>query len=192
MFVIRPPTTHERTWAELEERINLATNSLEKTQSKLNACAPHENRKRLHLKRELESPTVERDKDRKVVAEIETALAMVELLRSCPVCGTVSDIHDFDNTNDLFRSQCSECGAAWGRRTCGACQKPFPFLDFPGNIPSEDILEADRRYGADVLAIPLADQVYQCPNCANPTDSILPNSVSELKKSATPGKAGGL
>jgi hypothetical protein len=173
--VIRPPAVHERTWAALNAQIEEAAAGLADGNMKLIACDPRDRRKRLHLKHELDRASRDHAVDRQVWAAIEVAIALIELLRVCPVCRTASDTHSFEHTNDLFRSQCSECGATWGRRTCRACDEPFPFLDYPGNSPSEDILGADRKYGADVLAIPLADHVYVCPNCGSRTDGGPPN-----------------
>ncbi len=170
LYVVRPPAAHERTWAALQARIDEAGSSLTDAKSKLDACDQRDRRKRLRLKHELDGAARGHEADGRVWANIEAALATVELLRLCPVCGTICDPHAFEHTDDLFRTQCSECGSAWGRRTCHACERPLPFLDFPGNSPSEDLLEADRRYGADVLAIPVAEHVYVCPNCESRTD----------------------
>ena len=170
LYVVRPPASHERTWAALQARIDEAASSLTDAKSKLDACDQRDRRKRLHLKHKLDRTARDHAADLQVRTAIEGALPLVELLRVCPVCRTASDTHAFEHTSELFRSQCSECGSVWGRRTCDTCQEPFPFLDFPGNSPLDDVLGADRRYGADVLAIPLGDHVYVCPNCAKRTD----------------------
>ena len=168
--VIRPPAAHELTWVALQVRIKTAAAFVAEAKAKLAACSAHDKRKRLRIKHELDGAARDWETDRQLWAEIQEALRVLSLLRVCPVCRTECDQHHFDHTNNLFRAQCSECGSAWGRRTCHACGQPLAFLDFPGNSPSEDLLEAERRYGADVLAIPLADHVYVCPNCASRTD----------------------
>ncbi len=173
LHVIRPPATHEQAWLELDARIEAATSLIQDAQTKLNACSsrdPRENRKRLHLKQELDHAAKDQNAARQLKEGIGKAVAIVQLLRCCPVCRKTAEVQQFEQTEELFRCQCSDCGAKWGRRLCNGCQKSFAFLDFPGNTPSDQLLEADRHYGADVLALPVRAGVYACPNCARQSD----------------------
>lgn len=173
LHVTRPPDAHERVWVELRERLDAAARSETDARRKLDACDPRdprENRTRLHLRNELERVAGEHEAARLVVARVDGAIATLELLRSCPICRTTAYVHEFEHADDLFRCHCSDCGATWGQRTCNECHHPFPFLDFPGNEPSEDLLGADRRYGADVLALPLRPGAYVCPHCGGGSD----------------------
>lgn len=174
LYVTRPPAAHERGWVDLDTRVDSAARSVMDARAKLEACdprEPRENRKRLHLKHELDHAAAEHNAARQVAAAVDAAIATLDLLRRCPICRTTADVHEFEQAEELFRCHCSECGATWGRRTCNACRHPFPFLDFPGNEPSEDLLGADRRYGADVLALPLSPGAYVCPHCGGSSDS---------------------
>jgi hypothetical protein len=174
LYVTMPPTAQKQGWSHLDARITSAGRSVDEVRARLNACDPRDNRKRLLLKHELDVTSAESEATRRVETGVETAIATINLLRACPVCRTIADVHAFDQANDLFRCHCSECDATWGRRSCSACGHPFPILDFPGNEPSDDLLEADRRYGADVLALPVAEQAYLCPRCGDRSDAHAP------------------
>src|SRR5262249_1601080 len=169
LHVIRPPAVQERAWGDLQARIDSAGRSVTEARAKLDPCDPPD-RKRPPLKHALDLASAEHDATRRIAADVQTSIEIIDLLRACPVCLTTADVYAFEQTQNLFRCHCSECEATWGQRTCGACHGAFPFLDFPGNEPSEAVLEADRRYGADVLALPLVDQVYLCPNCGKRSD----------------------
>lgn len=163
--VIRPPAPAERSWSDLDTMVAAEGHRLTALGAKLDACDARDKGRRARLKQELDAASVVESTSRQVRARLESAVAATDLLRACPVCRTVADVYAFKYADDLFRCSCEDCKATWGRRTCGACRKPFPFLDFPGNPPSEDILDADRRYGADVLALPIAIGVYLCSIC---------------------------
>lgn len=173
LHVIRPSAEHERPWRDLERRLADADAAVAVVQAKLDACDPRdgrENRKRLHLRQALEQAVAEAEAIRRVQADLRRAIAAAELLRVCPVCRVRGDVHAFEQDEDLFRCRCADCGASWGQRRCTSCERPFPFLDFDGNEPSEDLLDADRRYGADVLAVPLDEQAYLCSRCGKRSD----------------------
>jgi len=175
LVVSRPPAEHERKWADLADRIAAAERAKDDAKEKLDACDRkdhREARKRLRLKAELDRAESEHDATLTAAEAIRNAIDAVDLLRNCPVCRAQASDRAFEHDNELplFHCTCSECGATWGRRTCDACRQPFAFLTFPGNEPSEDLLDADRRYGADVLALPLDDDVYACPRCGARSD----------------------
>lgn len=173
LHVIRPPAEHESKWSDLELRLSESTSSISDIQAKLAACDPHdprENRKRLHLKRDLDEAVDENKTAQRVKADLFHAAAAAELLCVCPICRAHANVRAFEEADDLFRCRCAECGASWGQRRCTNCERPFPFLDFVGNKPSEELLDADRRYGADVLAVPLDEQAYLCSRCGKRSD----------------------
>src|SRR5262249_19326789 len=120
LHVIRPPAVQERAWGDLQARIDSAGRSVTEARAKLAACDPRD-RKRLHLKHELDLASAEHDATRRIAADVQTSIEIIDLLRACPVCLTTADVYAFEQTQNLFRCHCSECEATWGQRTCGAC-----------------------------------------------------------------------
>lgn len=173
LFVSRPPSEQERVWRDLDDRIATADRAKQEALTKLDALDPKDrrlDRKRLHVKGELDQAEREHGAARQAQVAMQSAIKTIDLLRGCPVCRTTAKVNAFEEAERLFRCGCSECRAVWGMRNCDACGRPFAFLEFAGNEPSEQLLDADRRYGADVLALPLVDGVYVCPRCGARSD----------------------
>lgn len=168
--VIRPPATHELIWKDLVNRATVASSFVAEAKAKLAACDKRDKGKLKRLRTDCTNAVSDHEADQQVEESLRQAVTLVELLCVCPVCRTIVDTHAFDQADNLFRCRCPECDAVWGRRSCGSCRRPFPFLDFPGNEPSKDLLNVDRRYGADVLALPLEQQVFLCPHCGRRSD----------------------
>lgn len=170
MQVIQPPTTSEVIWKDLADSATVVASSVADARAELDACDRREKGKLRRLKTKWEEAVSDHEAVQQVEVSLRQAATFVGLLCVCPVCRTAVDTHAFEQTDDLFRCRCRECDAVWGRRSCGSCGRPFPFLDFPGNEPSKDLLNVDRRYGADVLALSLEQQVFLCPHCGRRSD----------------------
>jgi hypothetical protein len=168
--VVRPAFDHERDWRALDERITRGQRHAEAKQSELSALSPRENRKRLHIRHELEQSAPARASDQKVRDALREALSFADRLLQCPICQTHGDPGAFEEATPLFRCRCPECDAQWGLRSCASCDRPFPFLKFAGNVASSDLLAVDRHYGCDVLAVPIDERAFLCPHCGKPTD----------------------
>lgn len=169
--VVRPPASHERRWVELETKLESARREVTVAQARLGQCDLRDKRKRLHLRHDMDQAVAAQKAVEDLAARLPVGVLRAERLLSCPVCRTTANAGEFKHVDALFRCHCSECKATWGRRTCGACHGFFAFLDFPGNKASDNLLESDRRFGADVLALPVAGQVYICPHCGRRTDA---------------------
>lgn len=169
--VTRPPAANELAWKALEERAAEAELRAVEADDKLAAC-DKKARKRLHLRHEAEAARSEANSYRDAVARVDAAICSARRLLQCPVCETISDTHSFQQTGVLFRARCPDCGASWGTQTCAGCEQPFPFLTFSGHEPADSLLDLDRRYGADVLAIPLPSGGFMCPHCGTDTEAL--------------------
>ena len=168
LLVVRPPGEHERPWEDFVKDVESANSAVLAKQKELDDCDPRRhNRQRLRLRQELDTAISLGGNVQRLAAEPDPAIAHVEMLLACPVCRKTADPIAFRQVDDLFSCRCADCGTTWGQRGCASCRRPFAFLDFAGNRPSEDLLDVDRRYGADVLALPIDNQVYLCPWCGH-------------------------
>ena len=125
---------------------------------------------RIHLKAKFEGLDALHGANLAVEEGLRKATMLTRTLLTCPVCREQANPHSFEQTGSLFRCECPSCSAVWGRRTCAGCTEAFAFIDFIGNEPSQELLGADRRYGADVLALPVDEDVFVCPHCGLRSD----------------------
>lgn len=168
--VVRPPAAYDPSWRGLEHRAMQAAAVLMEARRRLEECDPRDSRKRLRLKHELDIAQSQVESVDQLVEFTRRATENTRLLLICPICETRADVDAFEQTDDFFRCRCEECNSEWGRRSCHSCGQAFPYLAFDGNQPSDNLTEADRRYGSDVLALPVAVDVYLCPRCGGRSD----------------------
>lgn len=160
---IRPSTDSNYSWNDLTIRLNNTLEEVAALQAKISHTK--DSRSKLQFKLKLDEARSLLDFDKKVVEELSVAKIKVEKLLVCPVCSTRSTPYSFEEADNLFRCKCRDCDSVWGLRSCNKCHLKYPFIYFPGNEPTDDLSEIDRRYGSDILAIPLNDHSYLCPNC---------------------------
>ena len=168
--VVRPPSAHDKAWESHRRQTESRAKAVAQVKAKLAACGPNENRKRLHLKAKFEGLDALHGANLAVEEGLRKATMLTRTLLTCPVCREQANPHSFEQTGSLFRCECPSCSAVWGRRTCAGCTEAFAFIDFIGNEPSQELLGADRRYGADVLALPVDEDVFVCPHCGLRSD----------------------
>lgn len=162
-IVVRPSTDSKYSWNDLTNRLNSTIEEVSALQSKIaNTKDP---RSKLQFKQKLDEAQRLLVFDHKATEELLSAKNSIEKLLVCPICSTRSTPYSFEEADNLFRCKCHDCDSAWGLRSCNKCHVKYPFIFFPGNEPTEDLSDIDRRYGSDVLAIPLNDHSYLCPHC---------------------------
>ncbi len=162
--IIEPGGDEAIHWPALQERISTMQQKAGGLRQKI-LTAKGTDRK--HLKHELALEREGIDMDIQLSKNIKSSLEHAACLLNCPICDSSVSTWNFQAEDGLFYCHCSGCNSRWGLRRCGICGNAYPFLDFPGNDPSEGLLDADRRYGCDILALPLGKNRFLCPHCGN-------------------------
>jgi hypothetical protein len=173
LALVAPPRRDDGTWAGLTDRmckLELQTTEIE---AEIEALHPH-SRKRGHLKAALAEVEDELAADRRVAEWLASAHEDIAALMNCPVCHTTTTAYGFEERQDAFVCECSECGSRWGLQHCASCACRFPFLSFPGNRVDEPAADVDRQFGCDVLAVPSSADSFVCPECGS-------GSIAEAK-----------
>lgn len=170
LVVVQPVAPHEEHWTALDEMCLQQDIAAREAQAKLDACPTRGRRSHLRLRKSLVEQNERRTAATVLQRGISEALAVTERLCACPVCFERAQPRQFDHTEEEFRCRCYDCGATWGLRTCNACRHRLPFIEFDGNEPSRDTRTTVRRCGADILALPLAEGIFLCPECGQPSD----------------------
>lgn len=162
-IVVRPPSNSKSLWHDLDQRLENFREEVSGLQDKI--AQTKGTRERLHFKKKLDEAQHLLEADNKVSNNLRLALDGINKMLNCPICKTHNSPYLFEETDNLFRCKCNECDSVWGLRLCNDCGEKYAFLAFSGNDPSNDLSEIDRRYGSDILAIPLTNHSYLCPHC---------------------------
>lgn len=162
-FLVKPLQTGGSAWPNLDERFERSKKEVHSLNIKLTETKG--TRDRLHIKKKLDETQISFLADEITLRNIKSASSLLKKLLNCPICQKSNSPYSFEEAGGLFRCSCDGCNSYWGLRGCDNCGSLYPFLNFPGNDPSSDFLNVDRRYGSDILAVPLNDQEYLCPDC---------------------------
>ncbi len=169
--VVAPPRAAG--WPDLERRIEEAQREVDSLQAQLDAIDPRDPRRtrdKLHLKNKRAQAARALAADQAVRDSLDQAGRSLTEQLTCPVCHHACSQYRFEHVERRFRVSCSACDSTWGLRDCSACGGLFPFIDCPDNTPGADPLSADTAYGCDVLALPVAPEVYLCTQCGQRSD----------------------
>jgi hypothetical protein len=162
-MLLRPPTNSKSSWDDLDLRLARFREEVTGLQSKI--AETKGTRERLHFKQKLDEAQHLLVADDKVTNNLNVAFDRINRMLNCPICKTHNSPYSFEEADNLFRCKCNECDSVWGLRLCNDCGNKYAFLAFPGNEPCDDLSEIDRRYGSDILSIPLSTHSYLCPHC---------------------------
>jgi len=160
-------------WTALHRRIEEQQKTTASLRAQLDAIDPRDPRRsrdKLHFKDKLAKASQALAADESVRDGLIAAREALTRQLTCPVCREQCGPYDFGHAEHRFRVSCTSCDSLWGLRDCAACGSLFPFLDCPDNPPGADPLDADTAYGCDVLALPLAPEVYLCTRCGQRSD----------------------
>ncbi len=169
-FVVVAPARNGAGWPELERRREHAAREVRRVQKRIDDLDPRKKEDRKHLRKQLADFQREQQLDDLTCQALREAATWTRSLLACPTCPDNATPYDFEAAGGQFRVTCPSCGTTWGLRECAHCDQPFPFIDFPDNEPGAQPLEVDRHYGCDVLAFPVAEDVYLCTRCGLRSD----------------------
>lgn len=166
-ILVRPSTNYS--WDDLVVRLNNSREEVSTLQAKI--AQTKDPRSRLQFKQKLDEAQHLFDTYDKATKNLSDAQVKIDRMLNCPICYTRNSPYSFEEADNLFRCKCRECDSVWGLRSCNNCHASYPFLSFPGNEPTDELSEIDRRYGSDILAIPLSRHSYLCPHCGQRPES---------------------
>lgn len=169
-FTVVTPPRNGASWPDLERRRDHAARETRRVQKRIDDLERKKNEDRKHLKKQLDDFQKAQRFDEKICQGLADAAIWTKSLLTCPTCPASATPYHFEAAGGQFRVTCPSCGTTWGLRECGHCDQPFPFIDYPDNEPGAQPLEVDRRYGCDVLAFPVAEDVYLCMHCGLRSD----------------------
>lgn len=171
-MIIDPPVTEER-WRGLGERARVNRARAAKLEEALALFGPKDPRKRerLRLSSEREMVVTSLNQDEALIECLSAAVARTRALLRCPVCANAGTSYDFSNAGGRsFRAHCPSCESVWGLKDCRSCGALFPFINNPECEPALAAVDIDGACGCDILAFPVAKDVFLCTGCGRRTD----------------------